>query len=240
MHEEILRAQEDNSLTLNYNKWMFDAIRPYINSRVLDVGAGMGNFLPYLADKEIVVNIEILDIFIDALRNSYGGHKNMRILKYDIQDEKVIQLGREHRIQTVICNNVLEHVQDDLKALANINKILDKQGNLILILPAFKFLYSKWDKAVGHFRRYDLKDISGKLSQAGFCIEKKFYMNGLGLFAWFLNGRVLGNTPNTRGSVRKQAVFFDRYIVNYLRKFEAIFHPPFGQSLIIVARPVQA
>jgi len=240
MHEEILRAQEDNSLTLNYNKWMFDAIRPYINNRVLDVGAGMGNFLPYLADKEILVNIEILDIFIDALRNSYGTYKNIHILKYDIQDEKVISVGREYGIQTVICNNVLEHVQDDAKALRNINSILDKRGNLILILPAFKFLYSKWDKAVGHFRRYDLKDIAKKLSQAEFYIETKFYMNGLGLFAWFLNGRVLGNTPNTSGFVRKQAVFFDRYLVNYLRKFEGIFHPPFGQSLLIVARPMRA
>jgi len=80
MHEEILRAQQDNALTLNYNQWMFDAIRPYIGNRVMDIGAGMGNFLRYISDKEAVVAIEILDVFIDALRKSYGGYKNIIFL----------------------------------------------------------------------------------------------------------------------------------------------------------------
>lgn len=237
MHEEILRAQQDNALTPNYNRWMFDTIRPYIGNRVMDIGAGMGNFLHFLSEKESVVAIEILDVFIDALRKSYGGYKNIHILKYDIQDDNLIQIAGGYGIETVICNNVLEHVQDDLKALDNINKVLDGRGNLILVLPAFKFLFSRWDRAVGHFRRYDLKDITEKLKQANFYIEVKFYMNSIGLFAWFLNGRVFKNTPNTGGSVRKQAVFFDRYIVNYLKKLENIWHPPFGQSLLIIARP---
>jgi SAM-dependent methyltransferase len=235
---EILKAQKDNSLTVNYNRWMFDTISPYIGSRIMDVGAGRGNFTGYLLDKEIVISIEILDEFIECLHRAYGNYKNIHILKCDIQDEAVIQMTRQYNVDTVICNNVLEHVEGDLPALNNIYKILNGKGKLVLILPAFRCLYSVWDKAVGHFRRYDLKDIQEKLRQARFSIQGNFYMNFMGFFGWFLNGRVLRNTPATGCFIEEQAVFFDRYIVNCLRKVEAVFRPPFGQSLVIVATPL--
>lgn len=238
MYEEIIKAQADNSLTINYNKWIFDSILPYIGNRVMDVGAGSGNFLQYLLNRELVVTIDVLDIFIDRLRRLCDSQENVHIFKCDIQDDSVVQIAHQHSIDTVICNNVLEHVQDDLKALNNINKILNKRGNLILILPAFRFLYSKWDKAVGHFRRYNYKDIKAGLAKTNFTIRKNFYMNVIGFFGWFLNGRILKNTPAKSCFIEQQAIFFDRYMVGPLRKIESVFHPPFGQSLIIVAQPV--
>jgi len=237
MYEEIIKGQADNSLTINYNKWIFDCICPYIGNRVMDVGAGSGNFLPYLLNRELIVAIDVLDIFIDNLRRSCGSQSNVYIFKCDIQDDNIMQVSSRYNIDTVICNNVLEHVRDDLNALKNIHKILNNRGNLILVLPAFRFLYSKWDKSVGHFRRYDFKDIKEKLTISSFSIQKNFYMNVVGLFGWFLNGKILRNTPTKSCLVRRQAVFFDRYIVRPLRKLETICRPPFGQSLIIIAKP---
>lgn len=238
MHEEIIRAQQDNSLTKNYNKWIFDNIRPFIGNRVLDVGAGMGNFLAFLSGRDSVLAIDTLDIFLDNLNREYSSYGNILIRKCDIQEDSVVGLGRECAIDTVICNNVLEHVENDLKALINIRKILDGKGNLIIIAPAYKFLYSNWDKSVGHFRRYTYNDIRDKLVKADFTILSNFYMNILGVFGWFLNGRVLKNTPNTNSSVRRQALFFDRYIVRLLRCIEDRIRPPFGLSLIVIARPI--
>lgn len=129
-------------------------------------------------------------------------------------------------------------MQDDLRALNNVHKILKNKGNLILVLPAFQFLYSKWDRAVGHFRRYDFKDIKEKLTTTDFSIQVNFYINAIGLLGWFLNGKILGNTPTKSCLVERQAIFFDRYIVSPLRKIESICHPPFGQSLIIIAKPI--
>lgn len=238
MYEEIIKAQADNSLTVNYNKWIFDSIRPYIGNRVMDVGAGSGNFLQYLLNRESVVTIDVLDIFIDKLSRLCDSQKNVHIFKCDIQDDSVVQIAHQHSIDTVICNNVLEHVRDDLKALNNINKILNKRGNLILILPAFRFLYSRWDKSVGHFRRYDYKDIKAKLAKNNFTIRKDFYMNIIGFFGWFLNGKILKNTPTKGCFIEQQAIFFDRYIVWLLRKIESVFRPWFGQTLIIIAQAV--
>jgi hypothetical protein len=130
-------------------------------------------------------------------------------------------------------------VQDDLKALNNFHKILHGAGNLVLILPAFQCLYSKWDKSVGHFRRYEFKEIKEKLTAANFSLQVNFYMNILGFFAWFINGRILGNTPNTGYLIEEQAVFFDRYIVKGLRKIERLLRPSFGQSLIVIASPLR-
>ena len=237
-YDEIIKAQRDNSLTVNYNKWIFDSICPYIGNRVMDVGAGSGNFLPYLLNRELIVAIDVLDIFIDNLHRSYGSQKNIYIFKCDIQADNLIQISSPYNIDTVICNNVLEHIRDDLRALNNIHKVLNKRGNLILVLPAFQFLYSKWDKSVGHFRRYSYKDIKTKLTKANFTIQVNFYMNMVGFFGWFLNGKILRNTPAKSCFVERQAIFFDRYIVKPLRKIESVFHPLFGQSLIIIARPI--
>ena len=88
--EEIIKAQQDNSLTKNYNKWIFDNISSYAGNRVMDVGAGMGNFLPFLSDRDLVLAIDTMDIFIDNLDRQYSVYGNVRIGKYDIQDNKII------------------------------------------------------------------------------------------------------------------------------------------------------
>ena len=236
--EEIIKAQQDNSLTKNYNKWIFDNIAPYLGNRIMDVGAGLGNFLPFLSDRDFVLAIDTLDVFIDNLNQQYSACANMLIGKCDIQDNKVIELAGRYNIDTVICNNVLEHVQDDQKALINIRNIFSSPGNLVIIVPAFKFLYSGWDRSVGHFRRYAYQDIRDKLVKANFRVTLKFYMNLAGVFGWLLNGRILRNTPNKNSSVRKQALFFDRYMVKILRCLEARVHPPLGLSLIIITKPI--
>ncbi len=123
--------------------------------------------------------------------------------------------------------------------MRNINTILkNRNGKLILILPAFSFLYSNWDKSVGHFRRYDYGEIKHKLKATGFLVENYFYINIVGFFGWFINGKILRNTPAKSRSIEWQAVFFDKYIVNVLRRLEKMFRPPFGQSLIMVVRPI--
>lgn len=237
--EEIIKAQEDNSLTVNYNKWIFDNISPYVGRRVMDVGAGMGNFLPFLSDREMILAIDTMDFFIQDLNRKYSGRANVRIAKFDIQDRRVIDFAGQYNIDTVICNNVLEHVKGDQEALVNIRNIFKGEGNLVIVVPAFKLLFSDWDRSIGHFRRYTYSDIRDKLIKADFTVVSNFYMNMAGVFGWLLNGRILRNTPKKNSSVRKQAIFFDRYMVKVSRWIESKMRPPIGLSLIVIARPNQ-
>ena len=236
MNEDIIKGQKDNALTLNYNQWIFDKISPYIGNRIVDIGSGLGNFLGYLSERELVIAVDILDIFIEHLRKTYAGCGNIHIFKCDVQSDTIVEACGQYKPDTVICNNMLEHVQDDLRALNNMRRILNDRGNLILVLPAFKLLYGKWDKSVGHYRRYSMKEIRLKLKTANFSIKKSFYINMVGFLGWFLNAKILRNTPRCY-SVEGQAIFFDRYIVKPLRKIEDKLKPPFGQSLIVIADP---
>ncbi|MBU1125557.1 MAG: methyltransferase domain-containing protein [Candidatus Omnitrophica bacterium] len=237
MNEEIIKAQEDNARTPNYNKWILESILPYVGTRILDVGAGQGNFLPYFLQKEFLLATDILDVFVEKLTVTYSLRTNVKVCKADIQNEEFIEIARRYYVDTVICNNVLEHVQDDQKALRNISAMLPPggRGNLILVLPAFQILYSRWDRAVGHFRRYDFSDIQSKLQKEGFSIKRSFYMNCIGFFAWFVNGKILHNTPYTGAFIKEQVLLFDRYMVKPLRFMERIIPPAFGQTLVIIA-----
>lgn len=69
--------------------------------------------------------------------------------------------------------NVLEHIKDDDKALAEVNKILNNQGIFIIEVPSGKFLYDEYDRKFLHYRRYNMQEIEKKLIKAGFKIEKK-------------------------------------------------------------------
>src|SRR3989344_3686465 len=71
--------------------------------------------------------------------------------------------------------------------------LLKKSGLLILIIPAYPFLYGEIDKAIGHFRRYTKEDISLKLEEGGFYIQKFRTLNFIGAICWFISGRILKN-----------------------------------------------
>ena len=235
MNKDIAQAQEDNSLTLNYNKWVFELIAPYLKDRVLDAGCGAGNFIRYMLDKKVIVACDVESFFLEAVKKNYGSFSHVHAYKCDIQDKGIIGICAGYSVDSVICNNVLEHVPDDIKALENACSILPAGGVMALIVPAVPCLYNKWDAAVGHMRRYSKAEVIDKLSRSGFRVKKAFYINMLGMAAWFINGAVLGNTPASSLSIQRQAVFFDRYMVRPIRALESAVGVPIGQSIIAIA-----
>jgi len=73
--------------------------------------------------------------------------------------------------------DVLEHIKDDEGTLKKINKNLEKNGYLLILVPAFQSLYSLHDKLNHHYRRYGKKELITKLKKSGFKIEKITYWN---------------------------------------------------------------
>ncbi len=232
---EIKKALEDNAQTPNYNRWIFESFRDLMGSCILEVGAGIGNITGYIAEdtERQVILVDIMDEFIGILKNKYGSNKNVKIFKCDVLDEEFINLVSDFRIDTVLCINVLEHLRDDLKALCHIKKVMRSGGRLIIIAPAFKFLYSRWDKTVGHYRRYARRELMQLLDSAGFKVNEAYYMNFIGFFGWLINAKILNFSPCSSKSIIKQAVLFDRW-VNILSRMECAFHPPFGLSVFAV------
>ncbi|HYI45271.1 MAG TPA: methyltransferase [Actinomycetota bacterium] len=213
-----------------YNEWIVEQFRPFIGDRIVDVGCAIGNITKQFIDRELVIGIDVAREFIDEMRARFGDRPNFRAELIDIADPKIMELADE-KIDTIVCANVLEHIEDDGRALTHIQEILVPGGRLLLLVPAFRFLFGTMDVADDHFRRYTKPLVQARLQRAGFEIERLYYMNMVGTLGWFVNGRIL----------KRQIVSNSQYslynkIVPVLAKIENRVRPPFGLSVIAVAR----
>jgi ubiquinone/menaquinone biosynthesis C-methylase UbiE len=215
----------------NYRNWMFRQIVPYIGQRILEVGCGIGNFTSLLMDRELIVATDVYSPCIDYLKTRLAGSLKVVPMELDIADPAAREL-ESYEFDTVICLNVLEHVEDDLRALSHMQSVLRPGGRLVLLVPAFQFLYGTVDESLDHYRRYTRKTLLPRMKASGFKIERSFYMNAIGMTGWFLNNRVL----KRREENADQIEMFDRYIAPVAERIEKIFPPPFGLSLIAIGQ----
>jgi len=98
----------------------------------------------------------------------------------------------QSQFDTVICVNVLEHIEDDLTGLRNIYRALNPEGVAIILVPNGQWLFSTLDGVLGHYRRYSDIRLVVTMERAGFYIESVITsFNRIGVPAWFLNGKIL-------------------------------------------------
>ena len=213
----------------NYNRWIHRTISPYIGSDILEIGCGVGAMTGFFINKRLVVGTDISMKNIRKIRKRFGRRSNFSVFNHDIS--KGMGPLRRFTFDTVLCINVLEHIKDDIAALSNSGKLLSRKGRLVLFLPAFQLLYGSVDRADRHYRRYDRKSISKKLKKAGFSIEKMFFMNLPGFFGWYYHSRILKASLHPKRDIS----LFDR-LVPVFSFFENIIRPPFGLSLVVVAK----
>ena len=214
----------------NYNHWIYNSIRGYVGENILEVGAGIGNITDFLMSRQQLTLIDIDRHFVEFLRQRYAFRtaESLRVLQADVAALAGSGLGAQ-RFDTVIALNILEHVRDDAKAVANMVNLLQPGGRLVILVPAMPVLYGSMDKAYGHFRRY-----SPRMLRALFCrqpvrVRKLWSMNLPGVFAWFLDGRLLGRTELTD----RQTHCFDA-MVPFIAMVERLARPPLGLSLVAV------
>ena len=203
----------------------------YIGERVVEIGAGIGNFTVLLKDKQRVIPVDNYAPAVMYLNELFAGYDNITPVEMDISGTHLRDL-KKFDLDTCICTNVLEHTDDDDAVLSNIFEILTQGGHLALLVPAFKSLSGTIDLLVGHRRRYNKKELASKLNKAGFNIIKLYFMNSIAVPGWFLNNRIL----RLQKESISQVLFFDRFIVPWLKYFERILPPPFGLSLIAICK----
>lgn len=216
----------------NYNRWIYDNIKDFIGQNVLEIGCGMGNITDYILEKNReITGIEIDRVFACAAKKKYKNSKTVKIIHGDFLKIKTI---KKNHYDTVITLNVLEHIQNDSLVLSKMHDSLKTGGRAVILVPAMHFAYGSFDKQLGHFRRYEKNDIKILYEKTGFKIEKLFYMNFIGAFAWAFNSRILRRTSFPQN----QTILFDRLFVPLLKSAEAVIRPPIGQSLIAVGKKI--
>jgi hypothetical protein len=109
---------------------------------------------------------------------------------------------KNQNFDTVVCLNVIEHVQDDIGALSNIHDALGNSGTAIILVPFGPKLYGSLDEVLGHYRRYSVEQLSTAARQAGFQVEKILKFNRPGVLAWWLNGKLMKRRTFGMGQIR--------------------------------------
>ncbi len=172
-----------------YNGWVYQMLKPYIGSDILEVGSGIGNMTRYFVRHGNVTATDISPFCIRELERTYAEHQNVKVQKLDISRNSYPQF---EIYDTIICLNVLEHIEDDIEALRNMRKLLRPGGRLLLYVPANPRLYCEIDRGVGHYRRYLMDELLGKLKKAGYRVPHFRHHNILGAIGWWIQGKVMG------------------------------------------------
>jgi glycosyltransferase involved in cell wall biosynthesis len=212
-----------------YNRFLWDLVAPFVGSRVLEIGSGTGLMTKYLAGKTRVTATDVDHDYVQLLSRTFADNPNVEVRHLDLAT-----LGQDgvpkRAFDTVVCSNVLEHIEDDRRALASIRDMLQPGGRVVLIVPAVKNIYGEIDRAIHHYRRYSRDEIHEKLATVGLEIEHLSYFNMLGIPGWWLNAVLL-----RRRSVPGFQAKVNDLLVPWLR-LERGFGPPVGMSLLAVGK----
>ncbi len=214
-------------------KSMLSSVNVPINSLTLDVGCGTGSNLGTLVSAGLHAIGLDRSVYALGLVRSKGGFP---LLAGDVSHLPI----KTRSIGLIIAMDILEHLEDDAQAILESYRILDKEGILILTVPAFKSLWGIQDVVTGHKKRYSKREITNELREAGFNILRSSYFNFFLFFPIFVARRLmrlLGLTVRSENEVNFPLLnFFLKTIFSmelHLLKYCSF---PFGVSIFCLAR----
>jgi glycosyltransferase involved in cell wall biosynthesis/2-polyprenyl-3-methyl-5-hydroxy-6-metoxy-1,4-benzoquinol methylase len=173
-----------------FNRWIADVISPFLGSTVLEIGAGIGNLTVLLCSgrREYIVTDSDGE-YMELLRRLMGRRPKVRAAVCDPGNPIDFEPFRD-RMESVVCLNVLEHMQDDAMALKNIYSTLKPGGRAVILVPQGAGAFGTLDRLLGHLRRYSKPDLEQKMTAAGFSVTRMIEFNRVAYPGWILNGRI--------------------------------------------------
>ncbi|MDO8843251.1 class I SAM-dependent methyltransferase [Methylicorpusculum sp.] len=201
--------------------------------KVLDIGCGSGLMLNALEDLGQTYGMDMSDDAINFSKEIFSGKVEKGVLPDQIPYQKDF-------FNLITALDVIEHIDEDVASLKAIHALLVSDGKAVITVPAYMFLWSKFDELNEHKRRYTLTELNTKLVQAGFTVEKISYFNTL-LFPVVFVVRMLNNVLERDGASdmdmpsRPLNFVLEKIfgIERYLLKFANL---PFGVSVLAVVR----
>ena len=217
---------DDLIVAKNYREWICELIYPYLGDDPFELGSGNGSYAEeWLRQGVPKISLTELDeIRRLKLREKFQCMKNVEILNFSLSETT------EKQWSSFVSVNVLEHIEDDVAAIAAATRIVKPGGAIVTYAPAFPLGMSDFDRRIGHFRRYTIESLSNVYSQAGCDLSEIRYVNSVGLLAWIISMRLFRMTPK-KGRLLN---LWDRTAIVTARRLENHWKVPFGQSILAV------
>ncbi len=216
---------------VNWKTYAAKSIERFIAGRVLEVGAGIGGNTRFLLNRRVC---EWTCLEPDA---DLAGRIEARLLHGDLPPwlsvvkGTIASIDPTRRFDTILYLDVLEHIAEDGAELAHAASLLSPDGHVVVLGPAHQFLFSPFDTAVGHYRRYN-RAILRALAPPGCRVEMTIMLDSAGLFASLAN-RVLLSTPLPS---KRQITLWDRLLVPISRVLDRATAYRFGKTVVAVWR----
>jgi len=213
----------------NWKTYFGARLRPYISGSVIEVGAGLGSSTKYLCDLN---HARWLCLDPDP---KHVSHLNDLIAGGNLppfceaRRGILADLGPDERADTIIYVDVLEHIENDEAEMCIAAAHLAPRGHIVALSPAFNSLYSPFDQAIGHYRRYARND-ARRLTVQSLTLQALFFLDSAGFFASALN-RIVLRKPQP--SVRDIQIW-DKVFVPISVLSDEIFGRLFGKSIVMV------
>lgn len=211
----------------NFRKYQYSLIRKYVGKKLLEIGPGTGTFAKkfFLNNVDELnlseINIELNKVLVSEFRNN----KKVKILSKKIEDI-------DDTFDTICYFDVLEHINDHEKEIENSLKRIKKGGHLIIIVPAFNFLFSHYDRSVGHYRRYEKKFFIDFVKTNNLDCKKLIYFDSIGFF--FLSINKIINTKK-KNSVGLATILWNM-LIPISKILDKITLNIFGKSVLCVIK----
>jgi len=216
---------------IHWKQYFSSIILPYSGPRVLEVGAGIGTTTAMLCSTVVqdwlclepdaglkqILDQKLTDGGLPACCRSQLGIVN------DLRDDELFD--------TIFYIDVLEHIEDDRGEAQAAASHLNPNGTLIILSPSHQWLFTPFDKAVGHYRRYSRTTLAA-IGPAGYTLEKIVYLDSAGMLLSLANRLLLQQSMPTVG----QIVFWDRWVVPISVVLDRVLGYRVGKSIVGIWR----
>jgi SAM-dependent methyltransferase len=218
------------AIAKNWKNYINILTRKYIKGNVLEVGAGIGsntgllcrsyhnNWLSLEPDTKL---FQVLESFINS----------RRLTNCSAQNGTIDILTKNQLFDAILYLDVLEHIREDQKEIINASEHLKAEGYLIILAPAHQWLYTPFDAAIGHHRRYN-KQIFRKILPTSIEVTKLIYLDSFGLLASLANKLILKQSQPTL----QQISLWDKLMIPASKRLDKIINYQFGKSILLIGR----